>query len=218
MAASEPRARLSQDRSRQRRELLLDAALALFAEQGQAGITHRAVARRAGVPLATTAYYFGSIEALIEEALARHIERWVADLRKLTAGPVPANPTGGDAVEMVAAVFGVRTLDVVHLHLAVYLAATRSPTLRPRAAQALADLEALVVRILGHFGVPDAAGTARAMVASVAGSAVGRLSERTDDREEAAALVRALTAHLVLALVDEKFVADTLRKLRHEPN
>ena len=48
----------SQRRSRARREALLRAAVALLAEGGVRAVTHRAVADRAGVPLAATTYYF----------------------------------------------------------------------------------------------------------------------------------------------------------------
>jgi len=47
------RARLSQNRSRLRRERLLDSAIALFAEGGARGITHRGVASKAGLALPT---------------------------------------------------------------------------------------------------------------------------------------------------------------------
>ncbi|MFI5426371.1 TetR/AcrR family transcriptional regulator [Aeromicrobium sp. UC242_57] len=65
------RAQLSQERSRARREALLDAAIDLFAEGGSRAITHRAVAARAGLPSATTTYYFESIDELIRAAPQR---------------------------------------------------------------------------------------------------------------------------------------------------
>ena len=55
------RAQLTQGRSRQRRDELLAATIELFAEGGSRAVTHRAVARRAGLPPATTTYYFSSM-------------------------------------------------------------------------------------------------------------------------------------------------------------
>ncbi|HEX6382829.1 MAG TPA: TetR family transcriptional regulator, partial [Acidimicrobiia bacterium] len=73
---AEPR----QDRSRQRREALLRAAIELLGETGVRSVTHRAVAERAGVPLASTTYYFSSVKELVEEALKLHVAERVADL------------------------------------------------------------------------------------------------------------------------------------------
>lgn len=190
------RATLSQDRSRQRREELLDAAIALFAESGEQGITHRAVAARAGVPAATPRYYFGSIQELVDEALTRHIEIWVRDLRALTSKPQPRGQAGLDPTDLITAMFAVRTPAVVQLHLSIYLAATRSDALRPKACEAIRELEGLGVRALTRMGIPEAEEVAACVIATIAGSAFVRLSGRRTDREEAALLLRSLRAIL----------------------
>ena len=61
------------------------ATIELFAEGGSRMVTHRAVARRAGLPPATTTYYFASIEDLLREALAAHI----AAVDRPTSRPSP---------------------------------------------------------------------------------------------------------------------------------
>lgn len=207
-------ATMSQERSRQRRDELLDAAIALFAEHGEPGITHRAVAARAGVPAATPRYYFGSIQALVEEALGRHIDAWVRDLQALTSVPVPGGLGHSGATDLVVAIFGVRSPEVVQTHLSVYLAATRSAALRPRAAEALTALEAMTARILVRLGVPEPEEVARCVVAAVAGSAFSRVSGRRTDREEAASLLRALRSLLAAAFLDEAELSDRLGRLR----
>ncbi|RYY43932.1 MAG: TetR family transcriptional regulator, partial [Actinomycetales bacterium] len=60
------RARLSQERSRVRRDQLITAAATLFAEGGTKAVTHRSVSEAADVPLATVSYYFASIEQLVD--------------------------------------------------------------------------------------------------------------------------------------------------------
>jgi AcrR family transcriptional regulator len=67
-----------------RREALLDAVLRVVAEAGADAVTHRRVADVAGLPLASTTYWFQSKEHLLtaafERAADRDIERLRADL------------------------------------------------------------------------------------------------------------------------------------------
>jgi DNA-binding transcriptional regulator YbjK len=57
-----------------KRELAAEAALTVLAEQGSRGLTHRAVDQAAGLPPGSTSNYFRTRSALLEAALARHIE------------------------------------------------------------------------------------------------------------------------------------------------
>lgn len=59
-----------------RRSLLIEAAGELLLDGGFDAVRHRAVADRAQLPLASTTYYFGSLEDLMAEAAA-HV--WRAD-------------------------------------------------------------------------------------------------------------------------------------------
>src|SRR5436190_15716161 len=54
------------------RELLLDAALKLFAEQGIEGVSIRAVNREAGLGPASVHYHFGTKDALLDAVLHRY--------------------------------------------------------------------------------------------------------------------------------------------------
>ena len=74
-----------QSRSRRRRAALLDAASALLAEGGFGAVSHRAVAERAGLPLAATTYYFASRDDLAASALERIVWDELARLRTLLA-------------------------------------------------------------------------------------------------------------------------------------
>jgi DNA-binding transcriptional regulator YbjK len=51
-----------------------DAALRVLGESGSRGLTHRAVDAAARVPTGTTSNYFNSRSALLEAALALHVE------------------------------------------------------------------------------------------------------------------------------------------------
>ncbi|HWR85839.1 MAG TPA: TetR family transcriptional regulator [Rhodoglobus sp.] len=61
-----------------RREALLDAVLRVLARDGASGVTHRAVAAEAGVPLSAATYYFSSIDELYVSALRRATEQQLA--------------------------------------------------------------------------------------------------------------------------------------------
>src|SRR6201984_605622 len=52
-----------------RRYALVSAPAELFCEGGFEAVRHRAVARRAGLPLASTTYYFSSLDDLIAHAV-----------------------------------------------------------------------------------------------------------------------------------------------------
>lgn len=211
------RARLSQERSRHRREELLDAAIALFADGGARGITHRAVASKAGLPPATTTYYFTSINELIEEALSRHIGIWLHDLEALTADPVEVDISIADAESLISAIFAAHSPETVGLQLSIYLAAARNRELRPKAAEALDALEVLIAKMLHHVGILEAATVARSVVSVIVGTSFSRLSARHTNEEEAAVLYHSIRGLVVAAMLSEDQISAKLRELRSGP-
>ncbi len=64
-----------QERSRQRRTALLDAAEAVVAETGVDGLRMREVARRAGLPIASVYHYYPSATAILRELSVRNFDR-----------------------------------------------------------------------------------------------------------------------------------------------
>jgi DNA-binding transcriptional regulator YbjK len=68
-----------------RRYALVSAAAELLSEGGFEAVRHRAVARRAGLPLASTTYYFSSLDDLIASAVAHIGMLEVAQLRAQVA-------------------------------------------------------------------------------------------------------------------------------------
>ena len=65
----------ARDKSECRRKEILDAALRIVAREGVRGVKHRAVAKEANVPLASTTYYFKDIEELISDAFMLFAEK-----------------------------------------------------------------------------------------------------------------------------------------------
>lgn len=77
--------RTPRPRGAARREALLQAALKIVAEVGADAVTHRRVAEVAGLPLASTTYWFDSKEHLLTAALELAAERDLARLQELVA-------------------------------------------------------------------------------------------------------------------------------------
>ncbi|MEV5157847.1 TetR family transcriptional regulator [Streptomyces sp. NPDC053728] len=110
--------------------LIADAALALLAERGMRGLTHRAVDERAGLPQGSTSNHARTREALLEAAVRRLAER---EARVLTPGEWLTSGGPADAAEGLAHALhryltGSTELLVCRYELA--LEATRRPGLR----------------------------------------------------------------------------------------
>lgn len=65
-----------------RRERIIEAAVAVISEAGLAGLTHRAVAARADVPLGSTTYHFTDLDELLDAAARTVANRNVWRLRE----------------------------------------------------------------------------------------------------------------------------------------
>lgn len=130
-----------------RREAILDAALEVIAESGVARTTHRAIAERAGVPLGSTTYYFPTLSALVSEAL----ERMSGRLRALAAEWERQIGDGADLADDLARLASEYLADRPRalLEYELYLAAARSPQLRPAALAWISSARAFLTPITG---------------------------------------------------------------------
>jgi AcrR family transcriptional regulator len=81
-----------------RREALLDAVLRIVAEAGVDAVTHRRVAEVAGLPLASTTYWFQSKEHLLTAALARAADH---DIERLHGFLAEAQEPAADPLGLV---------------------------------------------------------------------------------------------------------------------
>lgn len=208
------RAQLSQERSRLRRDELLAAAMELFAEGGSRAITHRAVAARAGLPPATTTYYFESIDELIREALGAHIDQWSRDLEALAIVDAGVDVTLDDASDFFARVFAARGPEVAAIELAIFLAAAREPDLRDNAARSMQAFEDLATGLLTRVGVDEAAVLAASIVTLIMGTALRRQSGLYTEDVEARLLVSAIRGLVAAHAIGPDGVDRTLAELR----
>src|SRR5450755_1542416 len=71
------------------REALLESAITSLQRKGYAGTTARDVADGAGVSLGAIGYHFGSVQELLDAALAEAVRRWFAPLIGLLSRPQP---------------------------------------------------------------------------------------------------------------------------------
>ncbi len=174
------------DRGERRRDALLDAAAALLKQEGFAAVSHRAVATRAGLPLAATTYYFRNLDDLVEGATRRLAEDTVAPGRELVAA-LPHSPLEparlAELIVRVVAGNGDRAqLLTVYER---YAQAGRRPGLRPVVRAWTQDLVDLVAESLRRTGRD--AGHARRLVALADGLLLQHLADEEDGGATAAA-------------------------------
>jgi TetR/AcrR family transcriptional regulator, regulator of biofilm formation and stress response len=194
MLATSPR-----PRGAARREALLDAVLRVVAEVGVDAVTHRRVAEEAGLPLASTTYWFESKEHLLTAALERAAERDVERLRTVLtdAGDTSPDPLG----LAVRAILGPAEESAQSCRawlLATYalmLEAARRPALREVTVRWTdAYLDALAP-LLAAAGSRQARSDAELVVAAADGLLVEQLA--SDDASDLAPRLRRLADALV---------------------
>jgi TetR/AcrR family transcriptional regulator, regulator of biofilm formation and stress response len=206
-----------QDRSRRRREALLRATIELLGETGVKSVTHRAVAERAGVPLASTTYYFRSVHELVEEALKLHVAERVAELQGMAALALGSGgASAADIAERLAEVLVAAPTPILVAQYQMYLEAGRNPALQPAVAEALSAFEGLATGVLAALGARDPQAAAEAFVALLDGFALHRLARPRDPATEAAALFGAMRA-LFLEQIMEAPTRDELHERLRRP-
>ncbi len=116
-----------------RKRAIIDAALRVVERDGVAGVSHRSVAREAGVPAASIAYYFDTIDDLLVATLLDSVDAIIAELDRRTRG------VGTDERRWRSAVAGLLASQVSEhrgrtiAEYELYLLAARRPALRPAA-------------------------------------------------------------------------------------
>jgi DNA-binding transcriptional regulator YbjK len=125
-----------------RRRALLAAAVEVIAEVGIGKTTHRAIAARAGVPLGATTYYFPTLQDLVNAALAQVTESARAELEKWEQELLHGGDLAQVLVQLVMQYLADRPRALLEYEL--YLAAARSPQLRPMAQEWLHGMRDLL--------------------------------------------------------------------------
>jgi DNA-binding transcriptional regulator YbjK len=115
-----------------RRRAIVDATLRVVARDGVAAVSHRNIAREAGVPLASIAYYFAGIDELLVATLLDSCETLIVEMdqmRERVREPAEWPRVIAELLAGMVREHRERTLGEFEL----YLLAARRPALRPAA-------------------------------------------------------------------------------------
>ncbi|MGV9411616.1 TetR/AcrR family transcriptional regulator [Nocardia sp. NPDC003693] len=137
-----------------RRERIARAAIEVIGERGVEGLTHRAVAAAADVPIAGTTYHYRDKEELLAAALELCVSDYAAIMAAIPGADPGMTITGiieQTAHALIDCFTTERTRTTVQLEL--YVAAIRRPALRP-----IADRFTEATRTMyAHYTDPDTA-------------------------------------------------------------
>ena len=167
-----------------RRYALVSAAADLLCEGGFDAVRHRAVARRAGMPLASTTYYFSSLEDLISNAVehvgTRESEELRDRLAALSRRRRGAESTAEVLVDMLVGDSPEHVTEQVISRYERYIACARQPGLRDIQRRILAQRTDAVVEVVDRSGRSVRAELLTALVCAVDGAVVAALVEEGD--------------------------------------
>ena len=192
-----------QQRSRSRRELLLRAAVEILAEGGPRAVTHRAVAARAGVPQASTTYYFESIQQLTDEALRLHLSERKAELQAAIGSATSRGQSTEQITRLLAESLITRSREIAIAQFEVYMQAGRNPELRTHVEETLGAFEHLAESVLAFLGARDPERAAPVFVALIDGFLLHRIARPSNERADAEALFEAMRALFIAYVMDE---------------
>ncbi|MFE3886849.1 TetR/AcrR family transcriptional regulator [Streptomyces lydicus] len=141
-----------------RRQRIIDAAITVVGERGIAGLSHRAVAAAADVPLGSTTYHFATLDELLVAALRQSNGVFLDGFARWVEGIAPAAPLAEEVARLVEETLsGDRGR--MELEYELYLAALRHEAVRPIAAACLDEMVHLLGARIGDMR------TARTVVA-----------------------------------------------------
>jgi DNA-binding transcriptional regulator YbjK len=177
----------SAPRGEARREAILRATLELIAAHGADGVTHRAVAAAAGVPLSATTYWFSSRDELLEETLRYAARAEIERFERLVLELAGRELSVGEWAQALASALAGEVDAHRDRHLALFelaLEAGRRPALRPEAEQVRATQLRLAEMGARAAGSDDPAADAPIIVAAVTGLMFDRLAAPGERFEE----------------------------------
>ena len=173
-----------------RQYALVSAAAALLCEGGFDAVRHRAVARRAGLPLAATTYYFSSLDDLIVKAV-EHVGALEAQQLREKVAALSRRRRGAEAIVdvLVDLLVGEPNARVSEQLISRYerlIACARQPALREVQRRILQQRTDAVVQVVERSGRRVRAELLSALVCAVDGAVVAALVDDEDDPRSAA--------------------------------
>jgi DNA-binding transcriptional regulator YbjK len=126
----------------ERRTQIVDVAIDILVDSGVAGVTHRQVDQRAGLPAGTTSNYFRTRQALLEATAARTVElHWQrVELLQSAIGPLTRDGVKTLMTRMLSPDDSMRRFTLARFEL--FMEGTRRSELQPF----LKELQAAAVK------------------------------------------------------------------------
>jgi DNA-binding transcriptional regulator YbjK len=193
-----------------RRYALVSAAAELLSEGGFEAVRHRSVARRAGLPLASTTYYFSSLDDLIASAVAHigmlevaQLRAGVASLSRRRRGP---DATADLLVDLlVGHESGPHLTEQLISRYERYIASARMPALRDIQRRNLRQRVDAIAEAIDRSGRSMRPELVSALICAVDGAVVSAL---VDDRQDPRIVARSTVIDVidVLAPFDQRSV------------
>ena len=181
----------STPKGERRRHALVLAAAELLSEGGFEAVRHRAIAERAGLPLASTTYYFSSLDDLISAAV-EHDGRQELAAGRARLDELVEQPRSIDAVIelLLDLLLGQASRDggaePVLLRYERLVGSPRRPYLAPLMRQMSAELQELLAEIFERSGMRVGRERLLELIALVDGAVVNALIESDPDPRSAA--------------------------------
>lgn len=174
-----------------RRYALVSAAAELLGEGGFEAVRHRAVARRAGLPLASTTYYFSSLDDLIASAVDHVGMLEVAQLRARVAGLSKRRRGAETTADVLVGLLvgdesGPLLTEQLISRYERYIACARLPALRDIQRRILHQRDEAVVEAIDRSGRRVRPELLSALVCAVDGAVVAALVDDPRHPREAA--------------------------------
>jgi DNA-binding transcriptional regulator YbjK len=192
-----------------RRYALVSAAAELLCEGGFEAVRHRAVARRAGLPLASTTYYFSSLDELIASAVAHIGMLEVAQLRAEVVA-LPRRRRGPETtadllVDLLVGSESDHLTEQLISRYERYIACARQPALRDIQRRNLHHRIDAISEVIERSGRSVRLELVSALICAVDGAVVSAL---VDDQEDPRAVARATVIDVIdsLAPFDQRTV------------
>ncbi|MFR9730445.1 TetR/AcrR family transcriptional regulator [Saccharopolyspora sp. MS10] len=182
-----------------RRRALVEAAVELLADGGLEAVRHRAVAERAGLPLASTTYYFDSLDDLIAAAVEQEGRAELAAGRARLDALAAELRTADAVAELVLDLLLGRDsrdggTEPVLLRYERLVGSPRRPYLAPLMRELTGELRQLLHEILERSGRPVGPDRLTELIFLVDGAVLNALIE--SDPDPRAAARRVLRSHL----------------------
>lgn len=194
-----------------RRYALVSAAAELLAEGGFEAVRHRAVAQRAGLPLASTTYYFSSLDDLIASALEHigmlEVAQLHARIADLSRRRRSAETTADILVDLlVGEQDNPQAAEQLISRYERYMFCARQPELREIQRRILHQRSGAVAEALERSARIARVEMAYALVCMVDGAVMAAL---VDDREGPRVVARAAVIDVIdmLAPVEQRAVS-----------